>query len=133
MSQTVGMSGAAGTAPEVRISEIAEPPVAIRNYRTEQGWQVAYIAPQEDVSIQAALRAQNCRIVEQSLEDARRLLADCAVAGAVTTRNVIAVALYLSDRRTVHASRVYDEFLALKIARERGEMPDTGEQEVCYD
>jgi len=41
---------------------------------------VAYIAPQEDVSIQAALRAQNCRIVEQSLEDARRLLADCAVA-----------------------------------------------------
>jgi len=51
----------------------------------------------------------------------------------VTTRNVIAVALYLSDRRTVHASRVYDEFLALKIARERGEMPDTGEQEVCYD
>ena len=127
MSQTNGMSGAVESAPEVGIPQVAEElPVAIRNYRAEKGWQVAYITPEEDVSIQAALRVRNGRILEQSLEDARRLLADCAVAGAVTTRNVIEVALYLSDRRTVHASRVYDEFLAQKIATRRGEMPVAG-------
>jgi hypothetical protein len=133
MSQTNGMSGAGEAAPEAGIPGVAELPVAIRNYRTEKGWQVAHITPEENVSIQAAVRARNCQIVEQGLEDARRLLTDCAVAGAVTTRNVIEVALYLSDRRTVHASRVYDEFLARKIATERGEMPVAEEQEVCYD
>ena len=133
MSQTIGMSGAGEAAPEVGIPGVAELPVAIRNYRTEQGWQVAYIAPQEDVSIQAALRARNCRIVAESLEDAKRVLLDCGRYGAATVQNMIAVALYLSDRRTIHASRVYDEFLAQKIAARRGELPDTGEQEVCYD
>lgn len=69
--------------------------------------------------IQSETRRRNCKIVAECIEDARHLLADSGVLNALTPRNVLDVALLLSERRTAHVSKVIEEFIKQKIAMER--------------
>ena len=103
---------------ETRAEELPSVPIAVRNYLTPTGWHQTGITVEDDELIQKEIRKRNCQIASESLEDARRLLG-AFVSNAVTPRNVLELALRLSERRTVHVSRVYEEFLKAKIAAER--------------
>ena len=45
------------------------------------------------------------------LADATELLEETGLLSAVTPRNVLHFAVVLAERRIVHASRIYDEYL----------------------
>ena len=94
-------------------------PVAVKNYRTELGWQQATITSIEDAMIQSEVRRRNNETVAEALRDARALLADSGVRDAVAAQRVADLALFLAERRIIHVSRIYDEYLTAKINRER--------------
>lgn len=100
-------------------------PVAVKNYLTPDGWEQAFLTAEEDNLIQSAVRRRNTEILEESVTDAKKLLAISGVRNAVTPRNVVELAVLLAERRIMHVSRVYDEFLTAKIAAARRE-PATG-------
>ena len=94
-------------------------PVAVKNYRTDLGWQQATITSIEDPMIQREVRRRNNETVAEALRDARVLLAEAGVRDAVAAQRVADLALFLAERRIIHVSRIYDEYLTAKINRER--------------
>lgn len=94
-------------------------PLAVRNYRTDSGWNQAAITEADEELIQSETRRRNCRIVAECIEDARHLLADSGVNNAMTPKNVLDLTLLLSERRTAHVSKVIEEFIKRKVATER--------------
>lgn len=94
-------------------------PAAVKNYRTPEGWEQAFLTAEEEALIDGEVRRRNANVFEQSIEEARGLLAGSGVRNAVTPRNVVDVAVLLAERRIVHISRVYDQFMAAKVAAAR--------------
>jgi hypothetical protein len=80
--------------------------------------------------IQNEVRKRNARIVAESIEDARTILGKSGVNSAVTPENVRELALHLSERRIVHISKVYEEFLKAKIRAERESIGPESRQAV---
>lgn len=103
--------------------ELPGVPVAVKNYRTPEGWEQAFLTAEEEALIQVAVRQRNAEIVEESITDAKGLLAGSGVRNAVTPRNVVELALLLGERRIVHISRVYDQYMAAKVAATRRKPP----------
>jgi uncharacterized protein (DUF362 family) len=103
---------------ELRENEV---PVAVRNYQTARGWKQARVTQAEQAIIQKALRRENSAIFAQSMEDAKHMLAQSGIQDAVTSRNVITVAEFLAERRIVHISKIFEEYLTAKVTREREE------------
>jgi len=98
-------------------------PVAVKNYRTDLGWQQATITSIEDAMIQSEVRRRNNQTVAEALRDARVLLAEAGMRDAVTAQRVADLARFLAERRIIHVSRIYDEYLTAKINRERSSRP----------
>jgi len=94
-------------------------PVAVKNYRTDLGWQQATITSIEDAMIQSEVRRRNNETVSEALRDAKVLLTEAGVRDAVTAERVADLGLFLAERRIIHVSRIYDEYLTAKIDRER--------------
>lgn len=104
---------------ETRVEALLSVPIAVKNYVTTSGWQQTAVTAEDEELIQREVRKRNYQIASESFEDARRLLAQSGVSNAVTPRNVLELALHLSERRMVHISKIYEEFLKAKIAAER--------------
>jgi hypothetical protein len=96
-------------------------PVGIRNYRTQNGWTQAVITIVEDALIQSEVRKRNNEVMQEAIADAKQLLSESGLRNAVTPQRVADLALFLAERRILHISRIYDEYLTLKVSRERQE------------
>ena len=57
--------------------------------------------------------------MSESIDTARQLLSNRGISDAVTADNVVRLATLLAERRIVHVSRVYDEYLRAKLAAMR--------------
>lgn len=105
-----------------RAENLPSVPIAVKNYLTAAGWHQTGITAEDEELIQNEVRKRNYQIAGESLEDARRLLAASGVSNAVTPKNVLELALHLSERRIVHISKIYEDFLKAKVAAERRSM-----------
>ena len=56
------------------------------------------------------VRQQNYRIAAENVQDMKRLLAESGLRNAVSAQNVVRLAAPLTERRTLHISRVIDDY-----------------------
>jgi len=108
-------------------------PVGVRNYASASGWRQTAITAEDEELIQQELRRHNYRIARESLEDARQLWAEAGVVDGATPKTVLGLALHLSEKRTLHISRLFEEFLTAKIAAERNGMEAGSRLEEAED
>lgn len=76
------------------------------------------------------IRQRNYEIAEQSIEDAKRLLAASGLRSAVTPQNVVHFAERLTERRIVHATKVIEEYLRRKRLEKKKAAQKTLENEA---
>jgi hypothetical protein len=111
--RNVRVVAVAGSAPRVDRQPTTQPE------RTAQAVEFVTISPEEEEEIQHALAKKNAAILNESIETARELLTNRGVSDAVTADNVVRLAVLLAERRIVHVSRVYDDYLRAKVAAMR--------------
>jgi hypothetical protein len=93
------------------------------------------LSDEEIAELQEKIRQRNYTIAEQSIEDAKQLLANSGLRDAVTPRNVVTFAERLAERRILHASRLVEDYarkkrLEWKNAARRSQAPEEGRVEV---
>lgn len=94
-------------------------PIAVMNYRTKKGWEQAEITAENEIAIQHEARTKNVGIVAECLLDAKGILEGAKTPVIATPENVLRLALFLAERRIIHISRTYDEFLKAKVTEAR--------------
>ena len=91
---------------------------ATQNYRNGHGWETRVLSGKEVAEIQRWVRFMNSATIQQSMEDARNVLSHEGYKKP-TLNEVLAVAVPLFEKRTIHVTRVCDETLRSLIADER--------------
>jgi hypothetical protein len=72
------------------------------------------LSDEEIAELQEKIRQRNYTIAEQSIEDAKQLLANSGLRDAATPRNVVTFAERLAERRILHASRLVEDYARKK-------------------
>lgn len=86
------------------------------NHVRFESWKQGTMTAADEQTIQAEIRSRNMRIAAESIRDAKHLLEQ--EFRSPMPHNVLELAIYLSERRTPHVSKSYDEFLRAKVAAE---------------
>ena len=103
----------------MQIVQKANIPYGVKNYQTERGWQQAVITAQEADAIQQWYRDEANKVMTESLQDAGEQLGKLAMRSCVTPTNVRELATFMAERRLPHISRVFEDFLKVKVEKER--------------
>ena len=87
----------------------------IRNFRNGHGWDSVVLGSDDIDEIQKKLREFNKGVLEESMRDAKDLLASYTGPYEARTKHICELGMFLASKRIVDIRTVYEEFLRTKI------------------